>query len=67
MEENPDRLTKELVEEKLKEARESLAKYEGYQKAYGRKRAVAKLMKSKNSFAAAYDSQTAVDSETHLI
>ena len=31
-EEEHDRLTKELVEEKLKEAKERLARYEGYQK-----------------------------------
>ncbi len=74
-EEGPDKLTKELVEEKLKEARERLAKYEGYQKLMeesGQSQmsltdADAKLMKSKNGFAVAYNPQTAVDSETHLI
>lgn len=74
-EEDPDKLTKELVEEKVKEARERLAKYEGYQKLMeesGQSQmsltdADAKLMKSKNGFAVAYNPQTAVDSETHLI
>ena len=75
LEEDPDRLTKELVEEKLKEARERLAKYEGYQKIMeesGQSQmsvtdADARLMKSRNGFAVAYNPQTAVDSETHLI
>ena len=74
-EEDPDKLTKELVEEKVKEARERLAKYEGYQKLMeesGQSQmsltdADAKLMKNKNGFAVAYNPQTAVDSETHLI
>lgn len=74
-EESPDELTKELVEKKLKEARERLAKYEGYQKIMeesGQSQisltdADARLMKSKNGFAVAYNPQTAVDSETHLI
>lgn len=71
----PDRLTKELIEEKMKEARERLEKYEGYQKLMeesGQSQmsltdADAKLMKSKNGFAVAYNPQTAVDSNTHLI
>ena len=75
LEEDPDRLTKELVEEKLKEARERLEKYEGYQKLMeesGQSQmsltdADARLMKSKNGFVVAYNSQTAVDSNTHLI
>ena len=74
-EEEPDNLTKELIEEKLKEARERLEKYEGYQKLMeetGQSQmsltdADSKLMKSKNGFAVAYNPQTAVDSETHLI
>lgn len=74
-EEIPDKLTKELIEEKLKEARERLEKYEGYQKLMeesGQSQmsltdADAKLMKSKNGFAVAYNPQTAVDSNTHLI
>lgn len=71
----PDKLTKEHIEEKLKEARERLEKYEGYQKLMeesGQSQmsltdADAKLMKSKNGFEVAYNPQTAVDSETHLI
>lgn len=74
-EEEPDRITKELIEEKLKEARERLEKYEGYQKLMeesGQPQmsltdADAKLMKSKNGFVVAYNPQTVVDSETHLI
>ena len=73
--ENPDNLTRELIEEKLNEARERLARYEGYQKLMeetGQSQmsltdADAKLMKNKNGFAVAYNPQTAVDSETHLI
>ena len=75
LEDDPENLTKELVEEKLKEARERLEKYEGYQKIMeesGQSQmsltdADAKLMKSKNGFAVAYNPQTAVDSNTHLI
>lgn len=75
LEEDPESLTKDLIEEKLKEARERLAKYEGYQKIMeesGQSQmsltdADAKLMKSKNGFAVAYNPQTAVDSNTHLI
>jgi transposase len=74
-EEEPDKLTKELIEEKLKEARERLEKYEGYQKLMeesGQSQmsitdADARLMKSKNGFVVAYNPQTAVDSNTHLI
>ncbi len=74
-EEELDRITKELIEEKLKEARERLEKYEGCQKLMeesGQSQmsltdADARLMKSKNGFAAAYNPQTAVDSNTHLI
>lgn len=71
----PENLTRELVEKKLKEARERLEKYEGYQKVMeesGQSQmsltdADAKLMKSKNGFTVAYNPQTAVDSNTHLI
>ena len=74
-EEDPDKLTKELIEEKLKEARERLEKYERYQKLMeesGQSQMSltdvdARLMKSKNGFAVAYNPQTAVDSNTHLI
>lgn len=75
LEDEPEKLTRELIEEKLKEARERLAKYEGYQKIMeesGQSQmslvdADAKLMKSKNGFTVAYNPQTAVDSNTHLI
>lgn len=73
--ENPENLTKELIEEKLREARERLEKYEGYQRVMeesGQSQmsltdADARLMKSKNGFVVAYNPQTAVDSNTHLI
>ena len=75
LEESPENLTKELIEEKLKEARERLEKYEGYQKVMeesGQSQmsltdADARLMKSRNGFAVAYNPQTVVDSNTHLI
>ena len=73
--EEAETLTRELVEKKLKEARERLAKYEGYQKLMeesGQAQmsltdADAKLMKGRNGFTVAYNPQTVVDSETHLI
>lgn len=75
LEDDPENLTRELIEEKLKEARERLEKYEGYQKIMeesGQSQmsitdADARLMKIKNGFAVAYNPQTAVDSNTHLI
>ena len=75
LEETPDNLTREIVEAKLKEAQERLKKYEGYQKLMEETGASqlsltdadARLMKNKNGFAVAYNPQTAVDSETHLI
>lgn len=75
MDDMPENLTKELVDEKLKEARERLERYESYQKIMeesGQSQmsltdADAKLMKSKNGFIVAYNPQTAVDSETHII
>lgn len=75
LDENPENLTKELIEKKLREARERLEKYEGYQKVMeesGQSQmsltdADARLMKSKNGFTVAYNPQTAVDSNTHLI
>lgn len=75
LEETPDNLTREIVETKLKEAQERLKKYEGYQKLMEETGASqlsltdadARLMKNKNGFAVAYNPQTAVDSETHLI
>ena len=68
-------LTREKLEAKLKEAQERLARYKGYQKLMEETGASqlsitdadAKLMKNKNGFAVAYNPQTAVDSETHLI
>ena len=75
LEETPDNLTREIVETKLKEAQERLKKYEGYQKLMEETGASqlsltdadARLMTNKNGFAVAYNPQTAVDSETHLI
>lgn len=74
-EETPDSLTREIIEAKLKEAKERLAKYESYQKLMEESGASqlsltdadAKLMKNKNGFAVSYNPQTAVDSGTHLI
>ena len=74
-EETPDSLTREIIEAKLKETKERLAKYESYQKLMEESGASqlsltdadAKLMKNKNGFAVSYNPQTAVDSETHLI
>lgn len=71
----PEKLTKEIIEAKLKEAQERLAQYKGYQKLMEETGASqlsltdadAKLMKNKSGFAVAYNPQTAVDSETHLI
>lgn len=71
----PESLTREMLEEKLKKARERLAKYEAYQKQMEESGvsqlsltdADARLMKDKNGFAVSYNPQTAVDSETHLI
>ncbi len=73
--EMPGKLTRETIEAKLKEAQERLARYEGYQKLMEETGASqlsltdadAKLMKNKNGFVVAYNPQTAVDSETHLI
>ncbi len=75
LEEAQEKLTREVIEEKLKEAKERLARYEGYQKLMEETGASqmsltdadARLMKNKNGFAVAYNPQTAVDSETHLI
>lgn len=75
IEEESGQLTKESVKERLKEARERLERYEGYQKLMEESGASqmsltdadAKLMKNKNGFAVAYNPQTAVDSNTHLI
>ncbi len=75
LEEEPEQMTREMIEEKLKEAQERLERYEGYQKLMEESGvtqlsltdADAKLMKNQNGFAVAYNPQTAVDSETHLI
>ena len=64
-----------LRQRKLKEAQERLAKYQEYRKIMednglsqlSLTDADAKLMKNKNGFAVAYNVQTAVDSESHLI
>lgn len=74
-EETQENLTREVIEAKLKEARERLARYEVYQKLMEEMGASqlsltdadARLMKNKNGFAVAYNPQTAVDSETHLV
>lgn len=67
--------TKQELEEKLKATQERLERYEGYRK-YMEETGVsqlslidadAKLMKSKDGFIVAYNVQTAVDSETHMI
>lgn len=68
-------LTRDLVEQRLKEAQERLEKYRGYQKIMEETGASqlsltdadARLMKNKNGFTVSYNPQTAVDSETHLI
>ena len=73
--ESQENLTKELIEQKLAEARERLARYEGYQRIMEESGvsqlsltdADARLMKSKNGFMVAYNPQTAVDSTTHMI
>lgn len=74
--EDPDAaLTRELVEQKLKEAQERLERYKGYQKLMEETGvsqlsltdADARLMKNKNGFTVSYNPQTAVDSNTHLI
>ncbi len=70
-----DILTKELLSAKLEDARNRVAVYEGYLKQMEESGASqlsltdvdAKLMKSKNGFMVSYNSQTAVDSNTHLI
>lgn len=71
----PESLTREVIESKLKEAQERLARYESYQKLMEETGvsqmsltdADARLMKNNNVFAVAYNPQTAVDSGSHLI
>lgn len=75
LEDAAENLTKDLIERRLEEARERLAKYEGYQKIMeesGQSQmsitdADAKLTKSKNGFIVGYNPQTVVDSNTHII
>ena len=70
-----DLLTREVVEAKLAEAEGRLARYRGYRELMEREGlsqlsltdADARLMRSKNGFAVAYNPQTAVDSSTHII
>ena len=68
-------LSREKVEQRVKESRERLEKYMGYRQ-YMEENGLsqlsitdadAKLMKNKNGFQVSYNVQTAVDSETHLI
>lgn len=74
-EEDASMLTKEEVERKLQDAQERLNRYLGYQRIMEDEGitqlsltdADAKLMKNKNGFAVAYNPQTAVDSNTHII
>ncbi len=73
--EEADVITREQIENKLADAKERLAKYEGYRRVLEETGvsqlsvtdADAKLMKNKNGFMVAYNPQTVVDSETHLI
>ena len=75
MDDESTELTRESIEAKLQETRARLAKYESYQRLMEETGASqlslidadAKLMKNKNGFAVAYNPQTAVDSNTHLI
>ena len=68
-------LSKEELENRLKEAEERLGRYKKYQQMMEESGASqlsltdadAKLMKNKNGFAVAFNPQTAVDSNTHLI
>lgn len=75
LEAEPESLTREVIESKLKEAQERLARYESYQKLMEETGvsqmsltdADTRLMKNKNGFAVAYNPQTVVDSGSHLI
>ena len=67
--------TREELDEKLKKAQERLERYQRY-RSYMEENGLAqmslvdadaKLMKSRNGFTVAYNVQTAVDSETHMI
>lgn len=70
-----NQFSREELEKKLKEAKERLERYQGYRD-YMEQNGLsqisltdrdAKLMKSRNGFMVAYNVQTAVDSQTHLI
>lgn len=71
----PGELTREELETRLKAAEERLERYRGYracmeEKGLSQMSLVdpeAKLMKHKDGFMVAYNVQTAVDSETHMI
>ena len=75
LDDQSDSLSKEELENKLKEAEERLARYKQYQQMMEESGASqlsltdadAKLMKNKNGFAVAFNPQTVVDSNTHLI
>ena len=71
----PGQFTKEELERKLEAAEKRLERYKAYRE-YMEEKGLsqisltdpdAKLMKSKNGFIVAYNVQTAVDSETHMI
>jgi len=71
----PGSLSRDELEAKLTETKQRLEKYECYRALMEKEGlsqlsitdADAKLMKNKNGFAVAYNIQTAIDSETHLI
>lgn len=71
----PGQLAREELEMRLKEVTERLARYTAYRDHMEKNGlsqisltdADARLMKNKNGFAVAYNVQTAVDSETHMI
>ena len=68
-------LTREVLEHTLQEATDRLKRYKAYWEVHGKNGlsqlsitdADAKMVKNKNGFAVAYNVQTAVDLETHLI
>lgn len=68
-------LSRDILDQKLREAQERLERYRGYRQ-YMEENGLsqlsitdadARLMKNKNGFQVSYNVQTAVDSETHLI
>lgn len=68
-------LSRDILDQKLREAQERLERYRGYRQDMEENGlsqlsitdADARLMKNKNGFQVSYNVQTAVDSETHLI